>query len=255
MAEAPWISSISTSPIAAPISPASSALLWAQPAVRHLARLVENAFLEAGQTGLNHRHRKLPEGCDAEQPAILGGNGGRARHRGLGHRERNDLDRRHHLFRLDHGIGGQGPQGHRLVDQIEPVEPLAIENQQSLGLCEQIGAAGERRGGRDPRAGGSGGDAIGGGVLADIARFETDDRDLVDPRRGDFQQIGRGQDATLLQRDLAQPQAVDEDRAFRLGNRGFAEPHPRPKGRRGAARWSSRQGSTPRSRPATPRRC
>ena len=109
------------------------------------------------------------EGRDPQQLSALGGERGGARHRVLRHGERDDLDRRDHLPRLDDREGRQGAERHRLVDEVEPVEPVAVEDQQAARLGEQIGAAGEGRRRRDIRAGDGGGDPVGRLVLAQIA--------------------------------------------------------------------------------------
>ncbi len=96
----------------------------------------------------------------------IGGGG----NRGLRHRERDDLHRRHHLARLDDRVGRQGSERHRLVDQIEPVEPVAVDDEEALCRGEQIGAAGKGGGGRDVGAGGGGGDAVRRLVLAQHRR-------------------------------------------------------------------------------------
>ena len=66
--------------------------------------------------------------------SALGREGGGARHRCLRHRERDDLHRRHHLPRLDDREGRQGAERHGLVDEVEPVEPVAVEHQEAARL-------------------------------------------------------------------------------------------------------------------------
>jgi len=74
------------------------------------------------------------------------------------------------------------------------VEPIAVEHQEAARLGEQIGAAGECCSGRDVRPGRGGGDPPGRRILADVARIEAGDDDMVEPGAGDRPEIGRRQD-------------------------------------------------------------
>ena len=147
------------------------------------ARLVENAFLQPRQPRLDQRDPPRREGRDPQQRPAFGRERGGARDRVLGHGERDDFDRRDHLARLDDREGRQGAERHRLVDQVEPVEPVAVEHQEAARLGVQIGASGKGRRRRDIRAGDDGGDAVGGLVLAQIARIEPRRDDIGHPRR------------------------------------------------------------------------
>jgi hypothetical protein len=132
----------------------SAALLGDQPAAEcgkallgDVAGLVEDAFLEAGEPRLDQRNVARHESGYSQQRLAIRGEICRLGDRRLRHGERDDLDRRDHLARLDDGEGGQGAQRHRLVHQVELVEPVAVEHQQAARVGKQGGASGER--GRD----------------------------------------------------------------------------------------------------------
>ena len=199
-----------------------------EPAFGDLASFVENRFLKTRQPSLDQSNDERPESCDLQQLISLRGNCGAARDCIFRHSERNDLDGRDHLSRFNHRVRRQGAEGHGFVDQIELVEAVAVKNQQAFGIGKQVGAAGEGGGGRDPRPSDGGGHAVGRRVLADIARFEANDGDLLDPGAGDCRDIGGGKDAAFLQHGRAKPQAVDEDCAFGLLGRDLAEMHSGP---------------------------
>ena len=189
------------------------------------AGLVEDAFLQPRQPRLDQRDPARREGGDPQQRPAFGREGGGARDRLLRHRERDDLDRRDHLARLDDREGRQGAERHGLVDEVEPVEPVAVEDQEAARLGEQIGAAGEGRRRLDIGAGDGGGDPVGRLVLAQIARIEPGRDDIGHPRRDQRLDIGRAQDPAFLERGRAEAKAVRQDRARRLADRDFAESH------------------------------
>jgi hypothetical protein len=196
--------------------------------LRHLMRLVEDAFLEARQPRLDHPDGERPERRDPQQFAAVAGDPGAARDHFFPHRERDDFDRRHHLLWLDDRVGRQRAQGHRLVDEIELVEAIAVEDQQALCLSEEIGAAGKGGGTANAGSGDCSRNPRGRRVLADIAGFEPDDGDLVDPRGGDLREITGRQDTAFLECGFAEAEAMDEDRAFRRLDRNLAELHSGP---------------------------
>ena len=139
--------------------------------------------------------------------------------------ERDDLDGGDHLPRLDHRKWWQRPEGHRFVDEVEPVDPLARENQQSARLGVEIGAPGERCGHRDAGPDRRRSDPPRRVVFADIAGFEPGDDDRRQAGRGDQLDIGRRQHPPFFERRRAELEAVRQDGTRGLGDRDLAEPH------------------------------
>ena len=84
-----------------------------KPLLRYLARLVEDAFLQPRQPGLDQRDPARHKRRHLQQlPALrreLGGGGNRL----FRHRERDDLDRRDHLARFDDRERRQRAERHR----------------------------------------------------------------------------------------------------------------------------------------------
>ena len=194
------------------------------------AGLVEDAFLEPGEARLDQRDLARHKGGDQQERLAC-----RREVRGPGdsgfrHGERDDLDRRDHLARFDDSKGGQGPEGHRLIHQVEAVEPVAVEDEKAARLGKQIGAAGKGIGDGDvgPRRGGR--DAGGGLVLPQIAGFEPCHDDMRQAGRSDRVEIGARQHAAFLQGGRAELQAVREDRPFRLGYWHLTEFHAAQRG-------------------------
>ena len=91
--------------------------------------------------------------------------------------ERDDLDRGDHLIGFDRREWRQSAERHRLVDQVEPIEPFRIEYQKSPRHGEEVGAAGERGRRFDLPPGCGRRDQRRGLVLADITGFEPGDHD------------------------------------------------------------------------------
>ena len=59
--------------------------------------------------------------------------------------EGNDLDGRDHVALLDRPMRGQGGDGDRLVDRVEPVDRRAVDDGKPRGLGEQVDPSGEGR--------------------------------------------------------------------------------------------------------------
>src|SRR6185437_10906777 len=120
-----------------------------QPRLGDLARLVEDRFLEARQAGLDQGDRFRPERRDPQQLPALGRDFGAGLYGGARRGERDDLDRRYHLSRLNDRVFRQRAERYRFVHQVEPIEPRAVEDQEAARLGVEIGAAGKRVGGTD----------------------------------------------------------------------------------------------------------
>ena len=148
-----------------------------KPAFGHLPGLVENTFLEAGEPCLHKPDRARHKRSDAQQRTVRGRGLDAVRNRRLWCCERNDLDRGDHLLGFDRREWRQSAERHRLVHQIEAVEPFPIEDQKSSCLGEKVGAARERACRFDFRPSCGRGDPPGSLVLADIASFEPGDHD------------------------------------------------------------------------------
>ena len=101
----------------------------AEPSLGDFPGLVEDALFQSGKSGLDEPHGTGQEGCYPQQRALRGGCRDAALDGLRGCCERDDLDRGDHHPRLDHGKGRQRAEGDRLVNQVQPVEPLAIEDQ------------------------------------------------------------------------------------------------------------------------------
>jgi hypothetical protein len=148
-----------------------------EPAFGHLPGLVENALLEPGKARLHKPDRARHKWSNAQQGTVRRRDLDAARDRRFRCCERDDLDRGDHLLGLDRREWRQSAERHRLVDQVEPVEPFRVEHQKSSRLGEEVGAA--REGGRrfDLRPGCGRSDPPGRLVLADVAGFEPGDHD------------------------------------------------------------------------------
>jgi hypothetical protein len=196
-----------------------------EPALGHLPGLVENALLEPGQACLHKPDRARHKRRNAQQRTVHGRGLDAACYRGFWRCERDDLDRGDHLLGFDRREWRQRAERHRLVDQIEPVEPFRIEHQKSPRLGEEIGAAREWGRRFDIRPGCGRSDPPGGLVLADIAGFEPGDHDPRQARGSDQLDIGMRQHPRLFQRRCPELEAVREDRPFGLGDGDLAELH------------------------------
>ncbi len=105
--------------------------------------LVEDALLEAGQPRLDEAGGEGRQRRDAQQAADGGGDRAAALDDVARRGEGNDLDRRHHLLRLDERVGRQRRQRHRFVDEVERVERVAVDDAEPVRIGEEVDAAGE----------------------------------------------------------------------------------------------------------------
>jgi hypothetical protein len=163
--------------VRAPLLEHEPAAECGEPAFGHPPGLVEYALLQPGEACLHKPDRARHKGSNAQQRTTRGRGIDAVRDRLLWRCERDDLDRGDHLLGFDHREWWQSAERHRLVDQVEAVEPLRIEHQKSPRLGKEIGAAREWRRRLDLRPGCGGSDPPGGLVLADIAGFEPGDDD------------------------------------------------------------------------------
>ena len=162
-----------------------------EPALGHLAGLVEDAFFQPGQPGLDQPDRARLEGCDAQQRTARGRHLGAAANRLGGRGERDDLDRGDHLPRLDDRERRQSAEGDRLIDEVEPVDPPGLENQDPARLGKKVGAAGERCRRLDLGSRCRRGDPPRRFVLADIVGFEPGDDNPRQAGGGDQLEVVR----------------------------------------------------------------
>ena len=219
--------------------------------------LVENALLEPGQPGLDQRR---PSAAETARRAAAGRPRPRPRRSAstavAGAANGMILTVATICLGSTDGEGRQGAERHRLVDQVEPVEPRRGSNTRSprvsanrlarpvkgaaAAMSAPAAAAATRRGGL---------------VLADIAGFEPGDDDPWQARGGDRSTSARDSTRPFLQR--RRRRASGCARGSRLRPR---RPGPRRISCRlrrlavGAGPGSSGRRSRSRSRPATPRR-
>jgi hypothetical protein len=139
--------------------------------------------------------------------------------------ERDDLDGGDHLPGFNHGKGRQGTKRDSLVDEIEPVDAFAIEDEEPARLGKEIGPAGERHSGGNSGSDSSSCYPLRRLVLADILGIEPRDGDCGEPGGGDHADIGTRQHSTFFERSRPELQAVGEDRTFRLVDGDLAKPH------------------------------
>ena len=142
-----------------------------QPAVGDGDGLVEQRRLHGGKLGLDQRDLARAERVEGED-RLLARDGEAGIKRGALDCEGNDLDGRRHLVRLHRGIVRQGREGDRLVHLVDGVDLRGIDAQDAALAGIEVDASGERRldaqsFGAEQRA-----ERGGGGVLADIVRFE-----------------------------------------------------------------------------------
>ena len=195
-----------------------------QPAVGDGDGLVEQRRLDGGKLGLDQRDLAWPERMEG-QHRLLARDRQAGIERGALDGERDDLDGRRHLVRLHRGVVRQGRERDRLVHLVDGVDLRRIDAQDAARAGIEVDAAGERRLdaqslGAEQRA-----ERGGGGVLADVVRFEARDRDGAAAAFLDGFDVGGAQDAALLEGDLAVAQRVGQDSAGALFDWEFGEDH------------------------------
>ena len=139
--------------------------------------------------------------------------------------EGDNLDRRHHLPRLDIGECRQSGDGGAFVDQVDAVDPALIQVEHARMLGEQVDAAGERRIGADALAQQRLRDPLRRLVLPDLAGFEANGDNGFHSRFGQRVGVCRTQQAALFQAQLAGAHRMGQQSACRVGNWCGAEDH------------------------------
>ncbi len=140
-------------------------------------------------------------------------------------RERDDLDRRHHLLGLGRLEGGKRRDRDRLVDQVQPVDPGPVEDQEPGLLGEQVDPPGERLVDPQMRPGRRLREQARGLVLVHVVRPQPGGDHGRDPGRGQRCEVVRRQPPALAEDELPGLDRMGEDRALGLGQRQIAEPH------------------------------
>ena len=193
--------------------------------IGHLAGLVEDALLGAGEAGLDQPDGAGPDGGEAEEGRARLGQGQGAVQQRAGNGEGNDLDRRRHLARRQKIEGRQRGQRDRLVQQIERIEAGLVDDQHALGARHQIGPAGEGRCHGEMIARHGLGHGARGLVLGHVVGLEAHGHDARLARRGQGGDIGGGQPTALLEGATLELDAMGEKGALRLGQGHLGEDH------------------------------
>ncbi len=231
-----------------------------QPPGRRCHGLGQNLVARAGQPRLHKAGAHRLERRDRDQWLV-----GRLRdldrardgaaRRGIG----NDLDRGHHLARLDPGIGRQGRDRDRFVELVQRVDALVIDNGQARFERVVIAAAGEGRGDLDALAGQRLRHRSRGLVLVHVVGIETGGDHARHAGRLQPGDIGLRQHTALGEVDAVGAPTVRQDGAGGLVDGRVAESHGGDLGRDhlfppAGADSTIWPGSRRRSRPATWRR-
>ena len=137
--------------------------------------------------------------------------------------EGDHLDRRHHLARLDQGVGCHGAERHGLIEKIEPVHPRIVDRSEAVRFGKDVAAAGEGVAERESRPADRAGDGLGGLVLAHVLGFQTGAGDGLDLRLQQHGYVLGRKHAPLLEGAAGQAHAVGEDQPLRLCDRHVAE--------------------------------
>src|SRR5262249_14640175 len=137
----------------------------------------------------------------------------------------NNFHGRDHLAGNYRLVGRQRGQRGRLVDPIETVDRILIDNENTSGMREQIGAAGEGAVDMDTFAGNRFGDFGSGDVLRDIARFEPRDHDLLDTGSLQRSDLGGSDRRAFFEHESVLTNRVHGGRAERFLHRHCAELH------------------------------
>ena len=176
-------------------------------------RLLQHLGGDAGQLGLDQPRAPRPERRHLQQRSP-GECAAAVRQQRCRDRERNDLDRGHHLAGIDHGMFGEGGQGHRLVDAVEAVDPLAVDQQQSAFARMQVGPAGEGRRGLDRGARDQRCQFRRRLILAHVGPADAQGHHGFDPRTTQTLHVLRREEAALAEDDVVGLDAVREHGTF-----------------------------------------
>ena len=190
-----------------------------------LGRLVKNLFPGRRQSCLHETDRVTGEGGDPHQAAGLLRRLGTTLDDAAVHREGDDLDGRHELLGVHRLEGGHRGDGDGFVDPVDRVEGGAVDHRDAAHIGVEIGAPGEGGGLGDVVAGGGGGDALGGRVLADVAFLEARRDDFGDAGRLQGRDVVGAQQAALLEGLGAGRLGVRQDGAGSAGGGNLSELH------------------------------
>ncbi len=146
---------------------------------------------------------------------------------GAADRERDDLHRGHHVAGGDGHERGERGEGDRLVERVQPVDPLAIHDAHAGGLGVEVAAPGRRGGRVDMLAGDGVRDPRGGRVLAEVAVIEQRGDDARVTSGGERGQIIRAELAPFLEHAAGETEGVPEDRPLGDGQFDAIELHAR----------------------------
>ncbi len=164
-------------------------------------------------------------GGDLDQGCCLGRDLDAALEHRARDRERDDLDGRHHLLGQGRLERGERRDRDRLVDQVQPVDPGLVQDQEPGLLGEQVDTARKRLVDPQMRPGRRLGQQARSLVLVDVVRPEPGADHRADPGRSERREVVRSQPPALAEDELSGLHRMGEDRALRLGERQIAEPH------------------------------
>ncbi len=145
--------------------------------------------------------------------------------RGPTDREGNDLHRRDHLAGDHRREGRKRRKRDVLVDLVEAADAVAIDDDDTRAVREQVGAAGEGPIDLHAGAGHRRGEHGGGGVFRDVVRLEPRHRDRADAGRAQRGDLGVADHRALAQHERTFAERMDHDAALRLGGWHRSELH------------------------------
>ena len=186
---------------------------------------IEDALAGSRQPRLDQADRARFERCEAQHRPALRRDRDAAIDDAARGGEGDHLDRRHHLAGLDQREGGNGAEGHGLVEQIEAVDPRRVDHGQPMGLGEDVAAAGKRRAERDPGAAERPRDRLGGLVLAHVVGLQAGAGDGLDPGLPQHRDVVGREHVPFLEGAARQTHAVGKDQPVRAGDRHLSEYH------------------------------